>query len=152
MHRGRSICWLVAVGLLASCAKVPSPLVKTETFAPCPPSPNCVSSDAIDSRHAIAAFALAPGAAQRWPEIRTALLSLPRLSLTSEGPRYLRAQGRSAVLGFIDDLELQLRPREGIVAVRSASRSGYYDFGVNRRRVEQLRRLLQARGLVRPAR
>jgi uncharacterized protein (DUF1499 family) len=53
------------------------------------------------------------------------------------------------MLGFIDDLQLQLRPDEGLIAVRSASRVGYWDLGVNRRRVERLRRALLDQGVVR---
>jgi uncharacterized protein (DUF1499 family) len=48
----------------------------------------------------------------------------------------------------VDDLELELRAGEGIIAVRSASRKGYSDFGVNRRRVENLREVLRRRGIV----
>jgi uncharacterized protein (DUF1499 family) len=52
------------------------------------------------------------------------------------------------VFGFIDDLELHLRSAEGLIAVRSASRLGYSDLGVNRRRIEDLRALLIKRGIV----
>jgi uncharacterized protein (DUF1499 family) len=46
-------------------------------------------------------------------------------------------------------MEIQLRPDEGIAAVRSASRTGYSDMGVNRKRVESLRADLVAAGVVR---
>jgi uncharacterized protein (DUF1499 family) len=52
------------------------------------------------------------------------------------------------MLGFVDDLELHLRPGAGIIAVRSASRTGRSDFGVNRSRVEDLRAALIKRGIV----
>ena len=52
-------------------------------------------------------------------------------------------------MGFVDDLELQLRAPEGIIAVRSASRLGYGDMGVNRKRIEDLRSTLVAEGAVR---
>ncbi len=62
---------------------------------------------------------------------------------------YLHAECSSAVFGFVDDLELHLRPAEKLIAVRSASRVGHSDFGVNRKRVEQLRSLLIKQRLVR---
>jgi uncharacterized protein (DUF1499 family) len=51
--------------------------------------------------------------------------------------------------GFVDDLELHLRPQENAIAVRSAARLGYSDFGVNRRRVENLRNAVRRRGAIR---
>jgi uncharacterized protein (DUF1499 family) len=67
----------------------------------------------------------------------------------NETPGYLHAECRSALFGFVDDLELHLRVSEGVIAVRSASRLGYSDLGVNRRRVEILRTSLINRGMVR---
>jgi uncharacterized protein (DUF1499 family) len=61
---------------------------------------------------------------------------------------YLHAECRSALFRFVDDLEIQLRPGEGIAAVRSASRVGYSDLGVNRKRVESLRAELAEAGVV----
>jgi uncharacterized protein (DUF1499 family) len=118
-------------------------------FAACPASPNCVSSDARDSRHAIAPFLLKAPPTNLWPEVRAAVLTLPRTRVVAEDDHDLHAECRSSVFGFVDDLEVQLRPGERLLAVRSASRSGYYDFGVNRRRVESLRGALQQRGLIR---
>lgn len=117
-------------------------------FAPCPASPNCVSSDARDGRHAIAPFILKSAAPDIWAKVRSAVLSLPRTSVMVDEKNYLLVACRSAVLGFTDDLEIQLRPGEVALAVRSASRKGYYDFGVNRRRLETLRDLLQKRGVI----
>ena len=74
---------------------------------------------------------------------------LPRTRIIKEGSGYLHAECQSALLGFVDDLELHLRSSEGVIAVRSASRLGYSDFGVNRRRVEALRSFFIDRGMVR---
>ena len=81
-------------------------------FATCPASPNCVSTDARDSRHGIAPFLLMRPASEIWPEVRTALLKLPRTTIVAEDHHYLHAECRSSVFGFVDDLEIQLRPRE----------------------------------------
>ena len=68
------------------------------------------------------------------------------ISLTDE---YIHAECTSAVFGFVDDLELHLRPQEKLIAVRSAARLGYSDLGVNRKRVESLRAALRERGVIR---
>ncbi|HOW77583.1 MAG TPA: DUF1499 domain-containing protein [Candidatus Competibacteraceae bacterium] len=52
--------------------------------------------------------------------------------------QYLHVEFRSAVFGFVDDMEFYFSP-PGTIQVRSASRTGYSDFGVNRERVETLR-------------
>lgn len=138
--------------LLPSCAGgPPAPLASAPgALAPCPSSPNCVSSDARDEAHRVAPFVLAVAPEQAWPVVRTLVSNLPRTRIVKETSRALRAECRSALLRFVDDLELHLRPAEGIVAVRSASRLGWSDLGVNRRRVERLRAALAARGVLRP--
>jgi uncharacterized protein (DUF1499 family) len=74
---------------------------------------------------------------------------LPRTAVVETTPNYLHAESASAVFRYVDDLELQLREADESIAVRSASRMGRSDFGVNRRRVEALRAALRARGVVR---
>lgn len=117
-------------------------------LAPCPKSPNCVSSDARDSVHAIAPFRIRVPQADGWRAAREAVLKLPRTRIVSETPTTLHAESRSAVFGFVDDVELELRPESGLIAVRSASRVGYGDMGVNRRRVEEIRSTLQSENVV----
>ena len=116
---------------------------------PCPSSPNCISSDAADSAHLIAAFALEMPAGDAWPAIRESVQNLPRTKIIAETSDYLHAECATAIFGFVDDLELHLRVAEGVIAVRSASRLGYSDLGVNRRRIENLRALLFKQGILR---
>jgi uncharacterized protein (DUF1499 family) len=81
--------------------------------------------------------------------VREQIAALPRTRIISVSDDYLHAECRSAVFSFVDDLELHLRPEQGLIAVRSAARLGYYDFGVNRKRIEVLRSTLQQQGVVR---
>ena len=120
-------------------------------LAPCPSSPNCVSSDAdpSDSTHYVAPLVLAEAPEKAWAAAGDAVLSLPRTEIIQQNDDYLYAECTSAMMGFVDDLELQLRAPDGIIAVRSASRIGYGDMGVNRARVEELRQKLVAAGAVR---
>jgi uncharacterized protein (DUF1499 family) len=105
-----------------------------------------VCSDAGDAGHRVEPFLLAADAPRAWPALRAAVAALPRTRIVKETAGYLHAECRSALLGFVDDLELELRPAEGKVAVRSASRTGWSDLGVNRRRVEGLRAALRQQG------
>ncbi len=138
-----------AIPLLSCAGKRPSKLgVSHGAFAPCPSSPNCLSSDASDSGHQIAPFKLTVAPAEAWPVALELVSGIARSHIATERSDYLHLECRSFLFGFVDDLELQLRPAEGIIALRSASRLGYSDFGVNRRRVEALRASLIERGVV----
>lgn len=135
---------------LISCAgKRPTNLGVTESqFVSCPSTPNCVSSDAKDSAHHIAPFQFDGPHPEAWQAAQEVVLKLPRTQIIDQTDDYLYAECTSAILGFVDDLELHLRPNEKIIAVRSASRLGSSDFGVNRNRIETLRGLLINRGIV----
>lgn len=116
---------------------------------PCPQKPNCVCSDDQDGAHRVEALRLAKPAPAAWQAAQAAVRALPRTRVVAASDDYLHAECTSALLGFVDDLELHLREGDGVIAVRSASRLGYRDFGVNRKRVETLRLALRAAGTVR---
>lgn len=111
-------------------------------LAPCPDTPNCVSSLATDPRHAIAPFALDRSFGAAKEELRQAATQLPRAQLVAEQENYLRFEFRSLVFRFVDDVEFHLDDATKTIHVRSASRVGHSDFGVNRRRIEAIRALL----------
>ena len=109
-----------------------------------------MSSDAPDPAHQVSAFSLAVPTEAAWQAVGLVVSALPRTKIVVDTGQYLHAECRSAVLRFVDDLELHLRPGDGQIAVRSAARLGYSDFGVNRRRVETLRQALVSAGVVKP--
>jgi uncharacterized protein (DUF1499 family) len=123
--------------------------IKDGRLANCPSSPNCVSSDASDSAHSISAFQIIIPPTDAWRALRATLESLPRVQIITANQDYIHAECSSAFFGFVDDLELHLRQSQNSIAVRSAARLGHSDFGVNRKRLENLRGLLIERGLVR---
>ena len=123
--------------------------VRDGKLSVCPASPNCVSSDAADVAHAVPPFQLVVPPDEGWRAVRTAIEGLPRTKIVSATDDYLHAECRSAVFGFVDDLELSLRPADKLIAVRSAARLGHSDLGVNRKRVEGLRGILRERGVIR---
>jgi uncharacterized protein (DUF1499 family) len=108
-----------------------------------------VSSDASDPIHAVQPFALSAAAAEAWRVARKTVAALPRTRIIRLTEDYLHAECRSRICGFVDDLELHLRSNSRTIAVRSASRLGRSDLGVNRRRVEGLRTDLAAAGILR---
>lgn len=110
---------------------------------PCPSSPNCVSSQAKDENHFIAPFKITGSVDEAWAALQKALLGQKRTVITSETGNTLHAQATSLVFRFVDDIDAILDADARIIHIRSASRVGYGDFGVNRRRVERLRSELQ---------
>jgi uncharacterized protein (DUF1499 family) len=116
----------------------------TGRLAPCKSSPNCVSSqaDPKDEEHYIAPLALKGDAIAA---VRKAVESMPRTTVVQVEPDYLYAEFRSKLLGFVDDVEFLADRSKGVVHVRSASRLGRRDFGVNRERIERLRSIIEKR-------
>ncbi len=106
-------------------------------LAPCPDSPNCVSSEAVDERR-VEPLRYSGGGAEARARLLEVLSGMERARVVQSTDDYLHAEFRSAVFGFVDDVEFYFSP-PGTIQVRSASRTGYYDFGVNRERVETLR-------------
>ncbi|HSH69563.1 MAG TPA: DUF1499 domain-containing protein [Deferrisomatales bacterium] len=150
-RNGNSALCLLCVLPILSCsgARPPGLGVSGGRLSPCPSSPNCVSSDAPDAGHRVEAFVLDAAPDIGWRALREEIAALPRTTVVAEEPNYLHAQCASAVFGFVDDLEVHLPEGSDKLAIRSASRVGSSDLGVNRRRVERLREALRARGVVR---
>ena len=109
-------------------------------LAPCKPSPNCVCSqaDPADREHYVAPIAFRGSMAS----LRRAVESMERATVIKAERDYLYAEYRTRLLRYVDDVELYYEERQGVVHVRSASRLGRRDFGVNRKRVEALRSVI----------
>ena len=138
------------MSLLSCAGKRPSNLGITDAqLTSCPSSNNCVSSDAeaSDKTHYIAAFELNVKQTDAWQTAKTLVSTLPRTQIIHQTTDYLHAECSSAIFGFVDDLELHYRASNQTIAVRSASRLGSSDFGVNRKRVEDLRQQLNQQSL-----
>lgn len=112
----------------------------TPLLKPCPSSPNCVSSQAEEPARRISPFALSGTLPETLNRLERAIGAFPRASVVlREGP-YLKAEFRTR-LGFVDDVEFLVDMEQGLVQARSASRIGYWDLGVNRRRMEAIRKV-----------
>jgi uncharacterized protein (DUF1499 family) len=106
-------------------------------LAACPDSPNCVSSFDTRESHGIAPLQGSMGA------VRAALTQMPRTRIITDSGDYLHAEFTSRLMGYVDDVEFLTDASQGLVHVRSASRLGYSDMGVNRERVETIRGLMR---------
>ena len=116
---------------------------RPDRFSPCPDSPNCVSSQSTNKRHFIEPLHYTGETA----DVRQILIDLlentKRVQLVKVETDYIHAEFQTAIFRFIDDVEFLFPPGKNIIHVKSASRSGYYDFGVNRRRLEQIRSTIE---------
>ena len=108
-------------------------------LANCPPSPNCVVSQGGDETHAIAPipYHIDPTTARE--TLLKVLAVVPGTTIVEQTDNYIRTESESRIMGFIDDAEFYLPPNENVIQIRSASRLGESDLGVNRRRLEQIR-------------
>jgi uncharacterized protein (DUF1499 family) len=112
--------------------------VKDSRLSPCPASPNCVSSQSDDEEHRIDAIRFPTTSAEAMGRLKKIVLGTERTILVRESPDYLYLEFRT-FLGFGDDVEFYADESEKVIHLRSASRVGYWDLGVNRRRIEAVR-------------
>ncbi len=131
---------VVRFALLASTSTTPENLgIGEQGLAPCPESPNCVTSGAEDAEHRVEPLLLVDDPAQAIERLRSIIEALPGSRVMEATPTYLRAEMGSRFFRFVDDLELLIDPETLRIEVRSASRVGHSDLGVNRKRVEAIR-------------
>ncbi|MBM3367620.1 MAG: DUF1499 domain-containing protein [Betaproteobacteria bacterium] len=137
-----SKCADVSIPLVFSWKRPGNLGVTDGRLAPSRRTPNCVSSqaDPADRVHFIAPIPFAGDAAAAIAAARRAVEGMRRSTVIREAPGYLYAEFRSRLLGFVDDVEFAFDGRAGVLHVRSSSRLGQRDYGVNRARVESLRR------------
>ncbi|HZS62119.1 MAG TPA: DUF1499 domain-containing protein [Gemmatimonadaceae bacterium] len=114
---------------------------------PCPSSPNCVSTKAPpdDRQHHMPVIPFTIPSQAVVHAIMDVIADLPRTRVVSRDTHYVRAEFRTRLFRFVDDVEFAVDPAEHVVHFRSASRVRRPDFGVNRRRMEELSRTLHAR-------
>jgi uncharacterized protein (DUF1499 family) len=141
MLKTRWVPGLVLVALLSACSggsqRANTTLAEGQ-LAPCPESPNCVSSQARAESQRVDAMRHDGDGIQAQARLLRVLRGMARVTVIGDDASYVHAEFRSALLGFVDDVEFHFDP-PGTIQVRSASRVGYSDFGVNRARVTAIR-------------
>ena len=111
----------------------------------CPDSPNCVSSQTAKKDHFIDPLSYNGSYSEAKQALLSIISSLPRTKIIVDNERYVHATFTSRLMRFVDDVEFLFDDANKQIHVRSASRVGYSDLGVNRKRIEDLRKQLQER-------
>lgn len=135
---------LFALALLAampSALKADGDDLVRKRMASCPDTPNCVSSLEEGEAH-IAPLETSVPVEKAMDAIRSFLKEQKRCRIVTDEPAYLHAEFTSLIFRFKDDLEILAPPTGRVLHIRSASRVGHSDLGVNRKRVERIRRAL----------
>ena len=115
--------------------------VYSGSLTPCPEKPNCVSSHAKDKKHFSESFPYTTEKSVAFNCLKEIISGQTRTTIVSETDNYLHVEYKTAFFGFVDDAEFYFPENESVVHIRSASRLGYSDLGVNRKRMEGLRAL-----------
>lgn len=135
-------CFLLVMGAGGCSGVRPATLgVKDGRLAICPSTPNCVSSQSIDKEHAIEPFTYAVSTPAAHDDLKKIILGMKRSEIITDSGVYIHAEFTSAIWRFVDDVEFYFDEKAKTVHIRSASRLGKSDFGVNRKRMESIRAL-----------
>ncbi len=113
------------------------------TLMPCPDTPNCVSTESTRTSHRMDTVPFRDDPASALARARAALLAEPRTTIVSEDTGWLKAESRSLIFRFVDDVEVLVDVPARVFRFRSASRVGKSDLGVNRKRMQRISARLQ---------
>ena len=117
--------------------------VRDGKLTACPNTPNCVCSQSLDAEHSIEPLPYNSTPAEAIAAIKKVIQAMPKTKIITENNNYLYAEFTSALMGFVDDVEFYLDEDAKAIQVRSASRLGQSDLGVNRKRIETIRTKLK---------
>ena len=131
--------FLIVIGALGCVSDTRDNRNKTlADLVPCPDSPNCVSTKSKDPGHAMPPLPYIKSGRESMDRLVGIVQEMKRATIVSATPSYLHVEFRSALFRFADDVEFVLEDSARVIHFRSASRTGYYDFGVNRRRMKEI--------------
>lgn len=132
---------IVVLAVMSLCSRRPTNLGAADGFlSDCPNTSNCVCTQATRADQRIAPIEFAGSAEEALAKLKMIVARMHNAKIASEEDRYLHVECTSRVFRFVDDLELLADPERQVIHCRSASRVGRTDFGVNRRRIEAIRR------------
>ena len=113
--------------------------VQSGQLTPCPSTPNCVNSQSQDTVHKIEPLTYNSTPTEAMADLKKVIESLEKTQIITETENYLYAEFTTKLMGFVDDVEFLLDDTAKVIHVRSASRLGKSDLGVNRQRIETIR-------------
>jgi uncharacterized protein (DUF1499 family) len=143
--------WAALMTILSATSRRPENLgVHEGKLAPCPNTPNCVSSQAEDDAHRMAPIPFDGDPDEALARLQAVLDSQPRTSIVSADGDYIHAESVSLLFRFVDDVEFLVDPEAKVIHFRSASRAGRSDLGVNRKRMEEIRKDFESLSVAHP--
>ena len=113
--------------------------LKNQRLSPCPGTPNCVSSQEKNSQHRIQPITFEGSLEFAKERLHRVINSMRGARTNTQDVLYWHVEFTTQLLRFIDDVEFYFDGSQSLIHVRSASRQGYWDLGVNHRRVETIR-------------
>ncbi len=119
--------------------------VKEGKLKSCPPTPNCVCSQSpsSDTQHYVEPLDYDGTPQEAMAKLKQVIQSQERTKIIEESSNYIYTEFTTKLMGFVDDVEFSLDEAAKVIHVRSASRLGKSDLGVNRQRVETIRGALK---------
>lgn len=126
------------LALMSITARAPKTGLVADRLRACPDTPNCVVSENAGPSSRIEPLRFTGAPEQAWAALRQAVARGGGV-IREDRKDYLWATFTSRIFRFVDDVEFRLDAAQGVIHLRSASRAGSSDFGVNRKRVERLR-------------
>lgn len=124
-------CLFLSLSVAASEKQVP--------FFECPPTPNCVTSKTDFKDQFIEPIPIADNGQKAMMKLEAILQAMPSARYKRINAGLLHAVFTSDIWGFKDDVYIEVDSKVRLIHFSSRSREGYYDFGVNRRRLENIR-------------
>jgi len=116
-----------------------NPEEQISLLTPCPGTPNCVSSQEKNLQHRIQPITFEGSLELAKERLHRVINSMRGTRILTQDVLYWHVEFTTQLLRFIDDVEFFFDESQSLIHVRSASRQGYWDLGVNRRRVETIR-------------
>ena len=120
--------------------------MRNHRLVPCPNSPNCVCTLDNSQSHVMLPYRYRNTLEEAKAGLKQVFSEMSRTKLIEEEDIYLHYEVTSLLARFVDDVEILFDDATQSIHFRSAARTGYYDFGVNRRRMETVRRRLDDQG------
>ncbi len=142
MKKALLFSWISIFVLLDCSSTRPATLGVTKgRLAPCPDAPHCVSTQSEDEGHRMKPFSYTTSQAEAQEKLLTIIRLMKRTKIISIKNDYLHAECTSAFFRYVDDVEFYFDDEQKLIHFRSSSRLGYYDVGVNRRRMGKIREI-----------
>ncbi len=140
-HMNYPLALLFALLILFSACSGTKPLdigAKNGNFIECPSSPNCVSTQTTSKKHKMEPIPYKLPLEEAKAKLLKIIGNMPRTTITqNEGP-YLHSEFKSKLMKYVDDVEFYFDDAGKLIHFRSASRKGYSDMGVNKKRMKAI--------------